>query len=209
MSSTASPRLNCLGERHCRRGVGLRDRRRNQQRDRGQKEQASLQAGGDPVVFLHVVLESAEEKRRAQHEQRVEDDRPGDGCLHQHVLPGTQGGDRDDQFGQVSQRGVEQPTDRIARFGRHGFGGVTQQHRQGQNGQYGQHEQQRVRFGLQLRGCKQHGHEYQQPEQRIVTDFFEEGVHKFSQVLHPAERIARPRGKSSYCKGNSASTASL
>ena len=152
----------------------MRDRRWDQQRDRGQKEQPGLKVGAGPVVFLHVVPESAEEKRRAQHEQRVEDDRPGDGRLHQHVLPGAQGGDRDDQFGQVSQRGVEQPADRIARFGRNGFGGVAQQNRQGHDGQDGQHEQRRVRFGLELRGRKHHGHEEQQPEQRVVTDFFDQ-----------------------------------
>ena len=150
MSSTASPTLNLLGERRRRRGVGLRDRRRNQQRDRGQEQQAGLHAGADPVVFLHVVLEPAEQKRRAQHEQRVGDDRAGDGRLHQHVLPGAQRGERDDQFGQVSQRGVEQAADRIAGLGRHGFGGMTQQRGQRHDGQHGQHEEQRVRFGLEL-----------------------------------------------------------
>ena len=150
MSSTASPTLNFWVNAARRRGVGLRDRRRNQQRDRGQEEQARLQAGADPVVFLHVVLESAEQKRRAQHEQRVGDNRAGNGRLHQHVLPGAQGGERDDQFGQVSQRGVEQATDRIAGLGRHGFGGVTQQRGQRHDGQDRQHEEQRVRFGLEL-----------------------------------------------------------
>ena len=63
-----------------------------------------------------MVLESAEEKGRPQHEQRIGDDRAGDGRLDEHVLTGAQGGDRDDQFGQVSQRGVEQPADGIARL---------------------------------------------------------------------------------------------
>jgi hypothetical protein len=86
-----------------------------------------LEAGAGSVVFLHVMLESAEQERRAQHEQRVGDDRTGYGGLHERVLPGAQCGQRDDQFGQIPQRSVEQPTDRIARFGRHGFGGVAQQ----------------------------------------------------------------------------------
>ena len=137
------------------------------------KSRPACSAGADPVVFLHVVLESAEEKRRAQHEQRVGDDRAGDGRLHQHVLPGAQRGQRDDQFGQVAERGVEQAADRIARLGRHGFGGVTQQRRQRHDGQHRQHEEQRVRFGLELRGNEHHRHEDQQPEQRIVTDFLE------------------------------------
>ena len=58
--------------------------------------------------------------------------------------------ERDDQFRQVSQRGVEQPADRVARLGGHGFGGVTQQRRQRHDRQHGQHEMQRVRFGLEL-----------------------------------------------------------
>ena len=93
---------------------------------KSQEEQARLHAGADPVVFLHVMLESAEQERRPQHEQRVGDDRAGDGRLHERVLAGAQGGQRDDQFGQVSQRGVQQPACRIACFGSNGFRGVTQ-----------------------------------------------------------------------------------
>ena len=66
---------------------------------------------------------------------------------------------------------LSRPPDRIARLGRHGFGGVAQQRRQRHDGQNRQHEKQRVRFGLELRRDEQHGHEDQQPEQRIVTDF--------------------------------------
>jgi hypothetical protein len=167
-----------LHERHPRRGVGFRNRRRNQQRDRGQEKQARLQAGAAPVEFLHVVLEPAEQERRTQHEQCVGDNRAGNGRLDQHVLPGVQGGERDDQFGQVSQRGVEQAADRIARLGRHGFGGVTQQRRQRHDGEDGKHEQQRMRFRLERLPHEYRRHEYQQPEQRVVTDFFQQEVHE-------------------------------
>ena len=51
-----------VSERRCRCGVGLRDSRRNQQRDRREEEQTRLHACADPVVFLYVVLEAAEEK---------------------------------------------------------------------------------------------------------------------------------------------------
>ena len=189
MSSTARPDAQLLRERRPRRRVGLGDRRRDQQRDRGQEEQARLHAGADPVVLLDVVLESAEQKRRAQHEQRVGDDRAGDGRLHQHVFAGAQGGERDDQFGQVPQRGVEQPTRRVAGLGRDGLGGVTQQCGQWHDGEHGQHEQQRVRFGLELRGCKHHRHKCQQPEQRVVTDFLEQRVHS-SAHLSPSSVAA-------------------
>jgi hypothetical protein len=33
-----------------------------------------------------------------------------------------------------------------------------------------------VRFWLQLPSSEQHGHKGQQPEQRIVTDFLEQGI---------------------------------
>jgi hypothetical protein len=59
-------------------GIGFGDRRRNQHRDRRQEEQRRLQAGVVPIVFLHVVLEAAEQKRRTQQKQRVGDDRTGD-----------------------------------------------------------------------------------------------------------------------------------
>ena len=124
-----------LGERGPRDRVGLRNRRGNQQRDRRQEQQARLHAGADTVVFLDMILESAEEKGRAQHEQRVGDDRAGHGRLHQHILPGAQGGERNDQLRQIAQRGVEETADRIPRLGRHGFGGVTEQRRQRYDGQ--------------------------------------------------------------------------
>ena len=116
-----------LHERGCLRRVGFTDSRGHQQGDGRQKQQAGLQPGVHPVELLHVMCESAEEKGRAQHEQRVGDNGPGDGGLHQHVLPDAHGGERDDQFGQVLQRGVEQAANRIAGFGGDGFGGMTQE----------------------------------------------------------------------------------
>jgi hypothetical protein len=52
---------------------------------------------------------------------------PAMDALHEHVLPGAQGGQRDDQLSEISQRGVQEPTGRVARLGRNGFSGVTQQ----------------------------------------------------------------------------------
>ena len=178
MSSTAQTHAQLLGERRPRDRVGLGHRRRNQQRDRGQEQQARLHAGADAVVFLDVILEPAEEKRRAQHEQRVGDDRAGNGRLHQHVLPGAQGGERDDQFRQIPQRGIEQATDRIAGLGRHRLGGVTEQGRQRHDGQDGQHEQQRVRCrAASFCGREHHGHEDQQPKQLVALNLLEQQFH--------------------------------
>ncbi len=64
------------------------------------------------------------------------------------MLPGVQRGERDDEFGQVSECGVEQAADRVARPGRHGFGGVTEQGGERNHGEDGQHEVQRVRLWL-------------------------------------------------------------
>jgi len=106
------------------------------------------------VEFLHVVFESAEQERRAQHKQGVGDNRPGDRRLHKHILAGPQGGECDDQFRQVSQGGVEQAADGITGFGRHRFGGMTQQRSQGHDGQDGQPEEQGVRLGIEVRGLR-------------------------------------------------------
>ena len=85
ISRTAEPTLNFCVKRR-RAGVGFGDGRGNQQRDGGQEQQAGLQAGADAVVFLHVMLQPAEKKRRPEHEQRVGDDGAGDGRLDQHVF---------------------------------------------------------------------------------------------------------------------------
>jgi hypothetical protein len=46
------PHAQRVFERRAGCGIGLGDRRRDQERDRGQKEQPGLQSGADPVVFL-------------------------------------------------------------------------------------------------------------------------------------------------------------
>jgi hypothetical protein len=82
--------------------------------------------------------------------------------------------------GQVPQRGVEQAADRIARLGRHRLGGMTQQHGQWHDREDRQQKEQRVCFGPDLPGDEHDGHKGQQPEQRIVTDFFQQSSHRFS-----------------------------
>ena len=118
MSSTESPTLNFWVKLGPCPGIGFRDRRRYQERDRGQEEQARLQSRADAIEFLCVKLQPTEKEAGAQHEQRVGDNRAGDGRFHQHVLPGAQSGERDDQLRQVSERGIEQPADGVARLGR-------------------------------------------------------------------------------------------
>ena len=136
-----------------------------------------MHAGADAIVFLDVVFEAAEEKGRAQHEQRVGDDRAGKGRLDQHVLSGAQSGERNDQFRQIPQRGIEQATDRIPGLGRHGFGGVTEQGSQRHDGQDGEDEEKRVRVVRDSFDREHHGHEDQQPQQLVVLNFLEQWFH--------------------------------
>ena len=112
---------------------------------------------------------------------------PAIDALTSMYSPARKRGQRDDQFGQVPERRVEQATDRVARLGRDRLGGVAQQRRQRHDREHGQHEEQRVRVGPHLRGDEHDGHERQQPEQRVVTDFLQQGFHGFM-------RSARFRG---------------
>ena len=145
MSSTDSPRLRSLREVRGRRRIGVGDRRRHEQRDRRQEEQPRLEPRADPVVLLHVMLQPAEQERRAQHEQRVGDDRAGERRLDQHVLAGAQRRERDDELGQVAERRVEQAADRVAGLRRDRLGRVAEQRRERHDGQHREHEQQGVR----------------------------------------------------------------
>ena len=174
--------------------VRLRDRRRNQQADGGQEQQARLHAGADAVVFLLVILEAAKQQRDAEHEQRVGDDRAGHRRLHQHELPGAQGRERDHQLRQVAERRIEQAADRITGLGRHRLRGVTEQRRQRHDRQDRQCEQQRVRVVRELLGHEHHGHEDQQPQQLVVLDLREEHFHRWS-LLHQHDDDRAPGGQ--------------
>ena len=182
--------------------IHARDRRRDEDRDHSQKQHAGLQTGIGPVELLHMVLQSAEQERRAQHEQRIGDDHAGDRCLHQHILPRAQRGQRNDELGQIAEGGVEQAADAVARFGRHGFGGVAEQRSQRNDGQDGQQKQQRVRVVPELLDHKQDGHKGEQPQQRIVTDLFEQGIHRIPRGCGSFRRLI---GRSSALTGVAAS----
>jgi hypothetical protein len=92
-------------------------------------------------------------------------------------LAGAQSRERNDQFRQIPQRGIEQAADRIPRLGRHGFGGVTEQGSQRHDGQDGQDEEKGVRVVRDLLRSKHHRHEDQQPEQLVVLYFLEQWLH--------------------------------
>ncbi|EGE57159.1 hypothetical protein RHECNPAF_470037 [Rhizobium etli CNPAF512] len=156
------------------RRVQSAKRRRHQQRDCGQEKQACLDAGARPVEFLNVIFQAAEQKRSAQHEQRVGDDRPGDRCLDQRVFAGLQGSQRNDQFGQVSKGRVQQPACGVTRLGGNGFGRMTEQSCQGHDGEHRQDEERRMSFWEERRSHEYHRHGGEQPEYRAVADLFEQ-----------------------------------
>ena len=98
----------------------------DQRHDR-KEQHARLQPCGPGVVFLHTVLEAAEQQRHAKHEQRIGDDGARDRRLDQIEHAGAQRGDCDDQFGQVAERGVQQAPDRVAGPGGDAFSSVAEQ----------------------------------------------------------------------------------
>ena len=57
------------------RAIRVADCGGNQKRERGQEQQAGLHPRADPVEFLLVVFQPAQQKRHTEHEQRVADDR--------------------------------------------------------------------------------------------------------------------------------------
>ena len=98
---------------------------------------------------------------------------PAIDALTSVYLAGAQRSQSDDEFGQVAERGVEQSTDGVTGLRRNRFGRMAEQRRQRNDRQYGQHEQQgrRIRGGP-LRG-EERGHEYEQPEETVMTDLVE------------------------------------
>ena len=79
------------------------------------------------IEYLDAVLEPTQQDRQAQYEQQVADDRSGDGCLDQLEQSRLDGEQRDDQFGRITQRGIDQPTDPWTGMGGQVFGGLTDQ----------------------------------------------------------------------------------
>ena len=57
------------------------------------------------------MAQPADQHARAEHEQQVADDRAGQRRLHDLDQAGLQREERDDQLGDVAERGVEDPAD--------------------------------------------------------------------------------------------------
>ncbi len=144
---------------------------------RRQEQHPGLQACGAGVVLLDAVLETTQQERHAEHEQRVGDDRAGDRGFHEVEHAGTQRSDGDDQFREVAERGVQQSTDGIARFRRDAFGRMAEQGGEGHDREHGEHEQCRVRLWREVFAEEYGGHGGEQPQQWIRAQALQDLVH--------------------------------
>ena len=144
---------------------------------RRQEQHSGLQPRGAGVVFLHAVLETAEQERHAEHEQRVGDDGAGDRGLHQVEHARAQRSDGDDQFREVAERGVQQPAHGVARLRRDAFRRVAEQGGEGHDRQHGEHEECRVRLRGEVFAEEDGGHRGEQPQQWIRAQALQDLVH--------------------------------
>ena len=79
------------------------------------------------VECLLLVLQPAQEERQPEDQQEVPEDRAGERCLHDLDLVVQDQEDRDDQLGDVAERGVDQPADPRPGVQRELFGGTPDQ----------------------------------------------------------------------------------
>ncbi len=80
-----------------------------------------------PVETLRAVLDAADQDAETHDQQDVADDRAGDGGLDEIQQALSDGENRDDEFGGVAQRRVEQAADAGAGVRRQLFGGVPEE----------------------------------------------------------------------------------
>ena len=146
-------------------------------RDRGEKQKTGLEPGTDPVELLLVMPEASDQKRTAEHEQRIGDNGTGDRCLHQQVLTSLQGGECDDEFRQIAKRGVEQAADRLPGPVGNRLRRSAEEHCQGNDGADRQHEKHCVLLRPDTLADEDDRDEHQKPQQRGSSEFTENGVH--------------------------------
>ena len=76
-----------------------------------QGQGGGVHAGDLGVEGLLLVAEAAEEECGSEHQEEVADDRPRDRQLHDLHLAAQDQEGRNDQLGQIGERGVEEPAD--------------------------------------------------------------------------------------------------
>jgi hypothetical protein len=135
-----------------------------------------LQAGAGPVVFLHVMLESAEQERCAQHEQHVGDNRPAMDAFTSVYCPARNAASAMTSSVRFPSVALSRPptvspvlaaTGSVAWLSSAASVTIART----------DSIKRSVCFGLDLVSGEHHGHEGQQPEQGIATDFFKQEVH--------------------------------
>ena len=131
-----------------------------------------------------MVFEPAEQKRRAQHEQRVGEDRTGDGGFHKDILPGPQRRQRDEQLGEVAQGRIEQAADQVACLGGDRLRGAAEESRQRHDSGNRQQEKKRVRLWFETLHQENNGDQHQEPQQRGVADLFRQRSHALASLDH-------------------------
>jgi hypothetical protein len=171
--------------------VGGPDGRRNQEGDGRQEELRRLELRGRRVELLHPVTQPTEEQARAQHEQRVGDDRAGDRRLDQHVLARAERGHGDHELGQVPQRRVQESADGVAGLRRDGLGRVAEERRERHDREHRQHEEEGVRVRPEVLRRQDRRDEDQQPEERRPADVAQEQGHV---CLQGVPQVVPPRG---------------
>jgi hypothetical protein len=107
-------------------------------------------------------------------------------------LPGAQRGHCNHQLGQVSECGVQQAANRVARLRRHRLGGVAEQRGQRDDGEDGQQEEPGVRVRCERLRGEHDGNEDEEPKQGRVTDLVEQKRMGFPPRLRTSDRPPRP-----------------
>ena len=162
------------------RVFGGREQRGNQHRNRCKEQHPCLKPGRIAIELLHMIFEATEQKRSSQHEQRIGDDCAGNRSLDQHIFPGAQCRQRNQQFSQIPKRRIEQTADQVAGPGGDRFRSETEQRGQGNDSDDGEQEQKRVRLWLEQLRQQDNGNEDQQPQQRRMADILQQRLHGLS-----------------------------
>ena len=143
--------------------LGLADQRRQEQGDGGNEQQAGLKAGAEPVELLLVVSQASDQERTAEHEERVGDDRSGDGRLDQQILAGLQCGQRDDEFGQVAERRVQKSANSLSGSVGYRLRRPAEEHRKRDDRTDGKQEEDGVPLRPEMLGCENDRHKHEEP----------------------------------------------
>ena len=167
------PTLNFCVNAPALPGVGLRDRRRNQQRDRARKSRPACKRALTRLYSCTWYLSPPRRNDAPSMNSVLVTIAPAMDAFTSMYCPARNAVSAMTSSVRLPKRGVEQTADGIARLGRHRLGGMTEQRRQRHDRQDRQHETAACapRASSVCRG-EHRGHEDQQPEQRIVTDFF-------------------------------------